>query len=215
MSTVPHDFPPDQEIALAGWQLVWSSLHPTGEGGEELAGLRERKVAEARTRYADVAVAELEVVAAMRALFRAAGTDPTRYRPSSEALLRRVLKGDDLPAIHPMVDLNNLLSLELLIPCCVIDPRAVEPPFRLRRGEEGESMASLRGAFSLTDHPVLEDARGPVGTPLTDSERVMIRPETEEVWLVAYLPTEVEALSEQTVQGTLEMLLEAAPVARM
>jgi len=205
-------FPPIVEHALSGWNLTWFRLVPTGEGADALADLRTRLVAATRDRYDGVATAELEEIAAMRSLFRAAGTDPTRYRPSSEALLRRVLKGNDLPAIHPLVDLNNLLSLVLLAPCCVIDPQRVEPPFRFRRGADGEAMESMRGPFALGDRPLLEDAGGPFGTPITDSERVMVRPDTDEVWLVVYGP---EAASPGAARQALEELLEEAPVATL
>jgi len=114
--------------------------------------------------------------------------DPTRYRPSSEALLRRLLKGEELPAIHPLVDVNNCLSVTLAIPSCVMAEGTVEAPIRLRRGGEGERMDSLRGDFDLAGKPLLSDARGPFGTPITDSRRVAVGESTSTAWIVAYLP---------------------------
>ncbi|HEY0781724.1 MAG TPA: hypothetical protein VGE98_04650, partial [Thermoanaerobaculia bacterium] len=95
---------------LAGWELYWARL--AGRPGEDetrLAALRADAEARARANFDLATLAERPTVAALRALFRAAGCDPTRYRPSSEALLRRVLKGEALPAIHPFVDVNNVL----------------------------------------------------------------------------------------------------------
>ncbi len=100
-----------------------------------------------------------------------------------------MLKGSPPPPIHPLVDFNNLLSVRLLLPCCLIEPGAVEPPFRLRRGRPGEAMDSMCGPFSLEGKPVLEDRRGPFGTPITDSERVRVTPGTGEAWLVVYAPS--------------------------
>jgi DNA/RNA-binding domain of Phe-tRNA-synthetase-like protein len=205
-------FPPETSSELEGWTLVWFRLLPSGGGEAELDELRREVAAQARERFADAAVTDDPAVAGMRKLFREAGTDPTRYRPSSEALLRRILKGDDLPAIHPLVDLNNLLSLSLIVPCCVVDPRRVEPPFAFRRGREGESMESMRGPFGLQDRPLLADAQGPFGTPITDSERVMVRENTGEVWLVTYLP---EAVGADLAAETLRSLLSQAPVAEL
>lgn len=185
-----HDFPPTVTTELPGWDLRWLRLIPSGEADEALAALRLESAARTRERWADGVPTEHPTVAAVRRLFRAAGTDPTRYRPSSEALLRRVLKGDDLPSILPLVDLNNLLSLRLLVPCCVIDPDRLEPPLQLRAGRAGERMESMRGPFGLEGKPLLADARGPFGTPITDSERVMVEEGVEVVWLVAYLPEE-------------------------
>jgi DNA/RNA-binding domain of Phe-tRNA-synthetase-like protein len=187
---------------LRGWVLAWGRLSLTDDA-REAAG-------EARQAYATSAVergfsAEEPVIAAVRRLFREAGTDPTRYRPSSEALLRRLLKGEPLPAIHPLVDLNNCLSVGLRVPSCVMEQRSFEPPVVLRRGEPGERMDSLRGDFDLAGKPVLADALGPFGTPITDSHRVAVNAETRAGWLVAYLPEEVAAVAdvERELRGPL------------
>ena len=140
------------------------------------------------------------VVAELRRLFRQAGTDPTRYRPSSEALLRRILKGDEIPDIHAFVDLSNCLSATL-----------AEPPFLVRAGLEGESYDSLRGPFSLAGRPLLVDALGPCDTPITGNQRVKVRPETQHSWLVAYLPSEL--ITPESCGEVLSELLSQAPVA--
>ncbi len=123
------------------------------------------------------------------------------------------MKGDPLPSIHPLVDLNNLLSLRLLVPCCVVDPGSVTGPFTFRAGSPGESMESMRGPFNLESKPLLEDGDGPFGTPITDSERVKILPDTGEAWLVAYLPSEMGM--EDRVVTVMEELLATAPVAEL
>jgi len=152
-------------------------------------------------------------VAALRRLFRAAGCDATRYRPSSEALLRRILKGEEIPTIHPLVDLNNCLSGAMAVPCCVMAEYALSPPFVFRAGRTGESYQSLRGSFSLEGKPLLLDARGPCDAPITGGERVKVTGETRRVWLVAYLP--VVAVAPEAVEKKLRQLLETAPVARI
>lgn len=206
-------FPPQVRHTIAGWTLFWAHLElvPAPETG--LAALRDKSMAQLRDDLVLERLPEHPTVAAVRKLFRAAGTDPTRYRPSSEALLRRVLKGETLPAIHPLVDLNNLLSMQLAVPACVIDVRAVEPPFELRTGAPGEQMQSLRGPFDLAGKPLLADVHGAFGTPITDSERVKVTADTLRTWLVAYLPDEV--LQPTVAEATLALLLEAAPVARL
>jgi len=206
-------FPPTTEARLEGWALHWLELEATGGGEQALRDLLSAETTAARGRWPGGVPVEHPTVAALRRLFRASGTDPTRYRPSSEALLRRVLKGEELPAIHPLVDLNNLLSLRLLVPCCVIDPERVVPPFVLRAGTAGEQMASLRGPFPLEGKPLLADAQGPFGTPITDSERVKVEPGIGRVWLVAYLPAEGSAEGEPA--AVMADLLERAPVARL
>jgi DNA/RNA-binding domain of Phe-tRNA-synthetase-like protein len=152
-------------------------------------------------------------VAALRRLFREAGSDPSRYRPSSEALLRRLLKGEDVPTIHPLVDLNNCLSAGLAVPCCVMAEETVTPPFVFRTGQPGESYHSLRGPLALEGKPLLVDAQGPCDTPISGNQRVKVTPETQRAWLVAYLPAGV--VEPERVETLLRELLQKAPVARV
>lgn len=202
---------------LPGWELLWLrlQLRPGHEPDPEktLAGLR-REVAEvARANFEGEGLSTHPTVAAVRKLFRAAGCDPTRYRPSSEALIRRLVKGEDLPAIHPFVDLNNCLSVELAVPCCASAEGTFAPPVTLRAGRPGETVQSLRGPFNLEGKPLMEDAQGPFSTPITDSERVRVGDGTERVWIVAYLPQGV--VDPADARARLDELLARAPVAEV
>jgi DNA/RNA-binding domain of Phe-tRNA-synthetase-like protein len=206
-------FPIEHE--LPGWELFWVLLEvapgATAED-ERLAALRREVVELARASLEGIDLASHATVAAMRKLFRAAGTDPTRYRPASEALLRRILKGEDLPAIHPLVDINNCLSIELAVPCCVAAEGTFTPPLVLRSGLPGESYESLRGPFNLEGKPLLVDAEGPLDTPITGGVRVKVRPETRRAWMVAYLPAGV--VTRERCGEVLAELLAKAPVVR-
>jgi len=184
-----NELPFEVRLELSGWELFWAHL-TTGSNAD---GERETllgQVAEAvRGRFANAAeIAQSPAVAAMRRLFRAAGCDPTRYRPASEALLRRLVKGSELPSIHPLVDLNNCLSAELEVPCCVMAEGSFGSSLVLRVGGPEEGYTSLRGPFRLEGKPVLVDESGPLDAPITGNERVRVRPETERAWLVAYMP---------------------------
>jgi DNA/RNA-binding domain of Phe-tRNA-synthetase-like protein len=203
---------PSCVLELPGWELCWLHLEVTGAGGPELALRRERFAAGLRAQWTAADLGEDPAVAALRRLFKAAGTDPARYRPSSEALLRRLLKGDELPSIHPLVDLNNQLSLELRVPSCVMRDGAFDFPVTLRAGLPGELLDSMRGPLDLGGKPLLADVHGPFGTPITDAHRVKVLPETTAGWLVAYLPTGTIAASEAAAR--LDEILAEAPVAR-
>lgn len=203
---------PPVGLDLDGWELFWARLEATGEGAEELAARRERIAAELRARWTPAELGADPTVAALRRLFKAAGTDPSRYRPSSEALLRRVLKGDELPRIHPLVDLNNQLSLELKVPSCIVRDGSFSFPVTLRAGRPGEILDAMRGPFDLAGKPLLEDAQGPFGTPISDSHRVKVLPETTSGWLVAYLPA--GTIDAEVAGATLDAILAEAPVAR-
>ncbi|HEV8578174.1 MAG TPA: phenylalanine--tRNA ligase beta subunit-related protein [Thermoanaerobaculia bacterium] len=204
----PVSFPVVHE--LDGWELFWIRI-ATGAGEAELADLRRETSERARSVFAPESLSSHPTAAALRGLFHAAGCDPTRYRPSSEALLRRVLKGEDLPAIHPFVDLNNCLSVTLAVPCCVVGEGSFTPPVVLRAGTAGESYESLRGPFNLAGKPLLADAAGPFSTPITDSQRVKVTDGTRRAWMVAYLPRGV--VSPEAAGDALAGLLAAAPFA--
>jgi DNA/RNA-binding domain of Phe-tRNA-synthetase-like protein len=213
VSSPPAVFPPEVSPALEGWDLTWFRVRATGRGNDQLGSLASEVEANLVDAFRDRAPAEDEVVRAVRRLFREAGCDPTRHRPSSEALIRRVLKRQALPRIHPLVDVNNLLSLRLRVPCCVVDPRTVKPPFELRAGRGGEKMDSMRGPFNLEGKPVLVDGLGPLGTPITDSERVKITPDCSEGWMVAYGVQGICGGGQAARE--LAELLRAAPVAEL
>jgi len=202
--------PFDVRVELEGWQLFWAFLM-VGEDRSGLGDLRARVVSGVRERFAATAdIATYPPVAAMRKLFRAAGCDPTRYRPASEALLRRLVKGAELPAIHPLVDVNNCMSAELAVPCCVIKEGSLGASLVFREGTEGESYESLRGPFNAEAKPLLVDEIGPIDTPITGSERVKVQADTEKAWLVAYLPN--DAVAAEIAWSTLEAISRDAGV---
>lgn len=198
-------------MQLEGWCLFWARLEVKDVDPTNLATRRGQVADAARGRFSDTAAISGDpVVAALRALFRAAGCDPTRYRPASEALLRRLVKGSELPAIFPLVDLNNCLSAELAVPCCVMVEDSFRAPLVWRSGVEGESYESLRGPFNLVDKPVLFDPDGPLDTPITGSVRVKVEADTTMAWLVAYMPA--SELDDGTAGDTLDRLAEGTGI---
>jgi DNA/RNA-binding domain of Phe-tRNA-synthetase-like protein len=205
------NLPFDVRLALPGWDLYWARLEVAVGREPDSGSLRTAVAARVRARHRLETLASGPAVAAVRARFRAAGCDPTRYRPSSEALLRRVLKGEALPAIHPLVDLGNCLSLELAVPCGLLADGTFAGPITLRAGRGGEAYASLRGHFDLAGKPLLVDAEGPLDTPITGGERARVRPDTRSAWLVVYLPH--GAVAPLTAERTLGVLLAESPLA--
>ena len=133
--------------------------------------------------------AEVEGAADARTLYKDLGMDPTKTRPSSEALLRRVLKGEMLYRINTLVDALNLCSLKAQLPFGLYDLGHVEPPVVLRRGAAGESYEGIRkAAVNVEGRPVLADARGAFGNPSSDSERTMVRGDTSRALVTVYAP---------------------------
>jgi DNA/RNA-binding domain of Phe-tRNA-synthetase-like protein len=132
-------------------------------------------------------------IAAVRAMYRRVGLDPTKTRPSSEALLRRVRKGDPLPRINSMVDVCNWCSFEFQLPYGLYDAANIQGDVVLRLGREGESYAGIRkDDVHVGGRITLADGIGPFGNPTSDSARTMVTTETSSALLVVFAPREVD-----------------------
>lgn len=155
----------------------------------ELAAEIETEGAELRARYAGGPSADVPGAADARALYKALGLDPTKTRPSNEALLRRVLRGEALYRVNTLVDALNLSSLRYQLPFGLYDLARVRPPVVLRKGRPGESYEGIRkGTVNVQDRPALVDAEGAFGNPTSDSARTMITLETTSALVTCYAP---------------------------
>ena len=128
----------------------------------------------------------------VRAMYKRVGLDPTKRRPSSEALLRRVRKGDPLPRINSMVDVCNWCSLEFQLPYGLYDAVHIKGDVVLRLGREGESYPGIRkDEVHVGGRITLADSEGPFGNPTSDSARTMVTTRTTHALLVVFAPVEV------------------------
>jgi DNA/RNA-binding domain of Phe-tRNA-synthetase-like protein len=178
---------------------------------EEDAGLAaeiEAYGAEMRRRYGTGPSGDVPGAADARALYKALGLDPTKVRPSSESLTRRVLKGEALYRVNTLVDALNLSSLRYQLPFGLYDLDHVRPPVVLRRGAPGEAYEGIRkGPVHVEGRPVLVDASGPFGNPTSDSARTMITPATRRALVTVYAPASYSAARlGEVVDGTAETL---------
>lgn len=114
-----------------------------------------------------------------RRLYHGFGVDPTRHRPSPEAMWRRIRKGLEFPRVHPAVDATNLLALELQVSFGLYDAEKIRGAITAAAGSEGEGYEGIgRGWISLAGKPVLRDEAGPFGNPSADSARTRVTPAT-------------------------------------
>jgi DNA/RNA-binding domain of Phe-tRNA-synthetase-like protein len=140
---------------------------------------------------------------AVRAMYRRIGLDPTKTRPSSEALLRRVRKGDHLPRINALVDICNWCSLEFQLPYGLYDLAAIEPPIDLRLGLDGEEYEGIRkDVVHVAGRMTLADAHGPFGNPTSDSARSMVTTSTASALCTIFAPGELPAARIDEILGT-------------
>jgi DNA/RNA-binding domain of Phe-tRNA-synthetase-like protein len=134
-------------------------------------------------------LAEAEPTRAVRAMFRGWDIDPSKYRPSSEALLRRVVQGKGLYRVSNVVDIGNVGSIETGWPFGCYDRARIQPPIAFRQGAPGESYEGIgKRTWHLEGRPVLADPDGPFGSPISDSTRSMITETAREVLVVIYVP---------------------------
>jgi len=179
----------DDARALVRAGVMHAAPVAVGTAGEALVAEMETTAAGLLSEHAGQSPGAIPGVAAARELYRAFGMDPTHTRPSSEALLRRVLQGKGLPRILNAVDLCNLCALRFLLPIGLYDAASVVPPVTLRRGRPGESYAGIRkDEVRLEGRPVLVDAQGPFGNPTSDSLRTSVAPSTRTVVMVIFAP---------------------------
>ncbi len=163
------------KLRLAVFQAEGITAHgvsPQLEG--DLAALIDR----VRGSYTEPSQA-LTLFQPARELYRALGLDPTKIRPSSEALIRRVIKGTGLYRINRVVDTCNLCSIDLAHSIGLYDTTVIRWPVRLRRGRDGEGYTGLgKDHVNVAGRYALVDAEGPFGNPSSDSFRTRIREET-------------------------------------
>ena len=130
---------------------------------------------------------EIPGVRGSRAAYKAFGRNPGRYRVSSEALLRRVKRGDELYHINSVVDVNNLISVQSGLSVGSYDLGQVKGGIIFRKAEAGEGYDGIGKEFlDMENMLVLADKEGIFGSSMSDSTRAMVTEKTKEVLTVIY-----------------------------
>lgn len=133
-----------------------------------------------RSRYTVDSIKEMPAIQATRQAYKKCGKDPSRYRPSSEALCRRILRGFSLYQIDTLVDLINLASINSGHSIGGFDLDKIQgDSLVLGIGKAGEPYEGIgRGTLNIEGMPVYRDAVGGVGTPTSDNERTKLSLDT-------------------------------------
>lgn len=147
-------------------QELWDEIHALGEKYKETLTTESLK--------------EMSGIAATRKVYRACGKDPSRYRPASEALIRRMLQGKELYQRDTLVDLVNLASIAYGYSIGGFDADKFEgDTLTLGVGKTGEPYEGIgRGMINIEGLPVYRDKIGGVGTPTSDNERTKMNIDT-------------------------------------
>jgi DNA/RNA-binding domain of Phe-tRNA-synthetase-like protein len=181
----------DAGAAGLGVRVAYSAACgiPVGElEAGVLDGEVERLLGELRGRYTLEGLKDDPVVRAYRDFYWRIGVDPTKTRPSSEALVRRALRGR-WPRINPVVDAGNIASARLMVPIGIYDADKFTPPLRITLARGGEEFEPIGGKTEKVraDVPILVDSKGIVMHlyPHRDSRRTMVTESTREVLILA------------------------------
>lgn len=147
-------------------QELWDEINRLGEHYRDTVSTEQLK--------------QIDSIAATRRVYKACGKDPSRYRPSAEALIRRMLQGKELYQKDTLVDLVNLASMKSGYSIGGFDAaKFVGGTLTLGIGREGEPYEGIgRGFINIAGLPVYRDGKGGVGTPTSDNERTKMNENT-------------------------------------
>jgi DNA/RNA-binding domain of Phe-tRNA-synthetase-like protein len=186
---------------------IINGVHSEGNN-EQIQGLKKAVYEEVRSKYDIETLKDNPVVRAYRDFYWKLDIDPTKTRPSGEALLRRVLHGEKLPRISTVVDAYNLASMRTIIPISGFDEDRLAPPFQIRFAKTGETFRGIGMAkpVNLTDKMlVLADGKQVLCIyPYRDCDDTKITEQTRNVLIVVY---GAPGISVEQLRSTAEITL--------
>lgn len=147
---------------------------------DELWGEIEAAASEIAQRYELLEINQRPAIAATRHLYKALGKDPSRYRVSSEALCRRIIRGLGIYRLTTLIDVVNLVSIKSGYAISGLDGDHIEgDTLTMSVGTHDDVYNGIgRGLLNIEGMPVYRDARGPIATPTSDEERTKFTPQT-------------------------------------
>jgi DNA/RNA-binding domain of Phe-tRNA-synthetase-like protein len=183
----------------------------TEKENKQIQTLKKAVHEEVRAKYKIETLKDNPTVRAYRDFYWSLGIDPTKTRPSGEALLRRVLHGEELPRISNVVDAYNLASMKTIIPISGLDKDRLNPPFQVRFARNGEAFTGIGMSkpMTLTDKMlVLGDERRVLCVyPYRDSDYAKITEQTRNVLIIGYGAPEItERQLSEAVETTLSYI---------
>lgn len=169
-----------------------------------------------RRKYTTDSIKQMPAIQATRQAYKRCGKDPSRYRPSSEALCRRILRGIPLYQIDTLVDLINLASIYSGHSIGGFDRDKIQGSrLVLGIGKAGEPYEGIgRGELNIEGMPVYRDAVGGIGTPTSDNERTKISLDTTHLLAIMNAYSGMEGL-EESVDYMVGLLKEFAGAEEM
>lgn len=179
---------PELQNVLRVGVIIFNDMITPDDSGDAIWQLFSSLSDALHREYAGRTVAEVPGVQDARMFYRAVGIDPTKTRPSSEALLRRSIKGKGVYRIHPLVDLLNYVSLKQLLPVGLYDLSKIDGgAISIRMGASEWGFDGIRKArVNVSGRMCVVDNSGPFGSPTSDSLRTSIEGEVPGALVLLY-----------------------------
>ncbi len=189
------------------YSIVWFNAKPDNDLERDIKELENWL----RENYSIDELKDNPIVRAYRDFYWRIGIDPTKTRPSGEALVRRVLRGKRFPRINPVVDAGNIASAYTFVPIGLYDLAKTKPPLTLRLSHGGELFKPIGGSDEVLEPniPILVDQEGRVLHiyPHRDSRETCITPDTREVLIMgAGVPNVDRGYVVKAVEKVIELL---------
>lgn len=157
----------------------------TEPSDERIKQLSETVVEKIQSELTMESVSQKPTIKATKEAYRKLGKDPSRYRPSAEALTRRIVKGKGLYWINNIVDLLNLISLESGFSIGGYDADKIDGAIEFGIGKENEPYRAIgRGELNIENLPLFRDDKGAFGSPTSDSIRTMVTDQTSQFLMI-------------------------------
>jgi DNA/RNA-binding domain of Phe-tRNA-synthetase-like protein len=149
-------------------------------------------------------VTDLDGIKEWRQIFKTTGKDPNRYRPSVEALYRRIVKQNYIDSVQSAIDVNNFFSLQYQIPIGVYDTSKINGNVTVRIGHPGEEYVGLNGRVNSVEKLIVTaDEDGAFGSPFVDSDHTPVKLETKSALQIVYLRPSLDLEESQKLTESL------------
>lgn len=171
------------------------------ESPRDLSNELDELCVKLQARFSVNDILKIESIQDIRLAYKSLGKDPSRYRVSSEALIRRILQGKGIYKVNNIVDVNNLISLRYILPMGSYNLDEINKYIVFRVGEENEEYKGIgKGNVNLSNMPIFSDDKGAFGSPTSDSDRTMIT-DTSKNLLMIMISFSEEDIKEELVEA--------------
>ena len=145
----------------------------------------EAEIQQFRKTYTLEDINKRPAIAATRSIYKSLGKDPNRYRPSAEALCRRIIRNIPIYKVSTLVDIINLVSIRSGFSIGGFDANLIQGDLKLDAGTASDDFEAIgRGKLNVEGLPLYKDRVGGIGTPTSDNERTKLSPDTTQLLVV-------------------------------